>query len=126
MKFKTLMLLVALVAIAAVFSSCDMMKSMENTCTISGYVYVNDAPLPNPEVMAYDVETGKAIQIHNDEDQLIGKEDGYYAIRRLRPGKYMLKVRTRQQKLLTKPGEEEIVDLKLGRIEERDIYINTN
>jgi hypothetical protein len=74
--------------------------------------------------MAYDAETGKAIAIHNDQDQLIGRENGYYAVRGLTPGEYILKVRSREGRLLTKEGEEPIVNLKLGRIEERDIYID--
>jgi len=125
MKFRVLSLLIVISVAAVLLAACDMMQNMERTCSVNGTVYINDRPMPRPEVMVYDPETGNAISIHNDEDQIVGRETGFYAIRRLPPGKYLIKVRTREGKLLTPPGEEPIVELKLGRITTRDIYINT-
>jgi hypothetical protein len=124
MKLRALSLILAVLIAVFIFSGCELMQRVENTCSVAGTVYVNGKPFPQPQVMAYDAETGKAIAIHNDQDQLIGRENGYYAVRGLTPGEYILKVRSREGRLLTKEGEEPIVNLKLGRIEERDIYID--
>ena len=123
MKFRILSLLFAVLAVTCLFTACDMMKNVQDTCSVSGTVYLNGRPLPNPEVFPYHYDTDKAVSIHNDEDQLIGRENGHYAIRKLPPGKYKLKVSTREGKMLTPPGKEIIVELRLGQMTERDIKL---